>query len=171
MIPSGVYICQLVSLWYIWAKFKIELSSKKLPIICRPIGLLSIKPFGSDRAGNPARFAEIVNKSSKYTRSDHLVGGIEFNSSPSSRFTFEAFYKIYDKNINYYSEYLIHEYLLENSEPFNFNKTNLEEEYILYENTINDIKIILKKYIDYITLEFETNNLINNNNFLCYNII
>lgn len=81
------------------------------------------------------------------------------------------FYKIYDKNINYYNEYLIHEYLLENSEPFNFNKTNLEEEYILYENTINDIKIILKKYIDYITLEFETNNLINNNNFLCYNII
>lgn len=81
------------------------------------------------------------------------------------------FYKIYDKNINYYNEYLIHEYLLENSEPFNFNKTHLEEEYILYENTINDIKIILKKYIDYITLEFETNNLINNNNFLCYNII
>jgi len=81
------------------------------------------------------------------------------------------FYKIYDKNINYYNEYLIHEYLLENSEPFNFNKTNLEEEYILYENTINDIKIILKKYIDYITLEFKTNNLINNNNFLCYNII
>ena len=39
---------------------------------------------------------QYVNKSSKYTRSDHLVSGIEFNSSPSSRFTFEAFYKIYD---------------------------------------------------------------------------
>ena len=39
---------------------------------------------------------QYVNKASKYTRSDHLVSGIEFNSSPSSRFTFEAFYKIYD---------------------------------------------------------------------------
>jgi len=41
-------------------------------------------------------YNQYVNKNSKYTRSDHLVSGIEFNSSPSSRFTFEAFYKIYD---------------------------------------------------------------------------
>ena len=44
---------------------------------------------------------QYVNKASKYTRSDHLVSGIEFNSSPSSRFTFEAFYKNYDN----YPEY------------------------------------------------------------------
>ena len=81
------------------------------------------------------------------------------------------FYKIYDKNIKYENQYLIQEYLCNISAPFNFNETHLEDEYILYENTINDIKIILKKYIDYITLEFESNNLINNNNFLCYNII
>jgi ribosomal protein S17E len=81
------------------------------------------------------------------------------------------FYKICDKNIKYENEYLIQEYTSKVTEPFNFNETHLEDEYILYDNTINNIKIILKKYTDYITLEFESNNLINNNNFLCYNII
>ena len=36
-----------------------------------------------------------LNKNSKYTRSDHLVGGVEFNWTESSRLTFEAFYKKY----------------------------------------------------------------------------
>tara|TARA_Y100000389_G_scaffold204626_1_gene258437 strand:+ start:593 stop:877 length:285 start_codon:yes stop_codon:yes gene_type:complete len=82
------------------------------------------------------------------------------------------FYKIYDKNIKYNNEYLIKEYDLKNCIPFNFNDSHLEEEYILYVNIINNIKIVLKKYNDYISLEFETNDLINNNNnFLCYNII
>ena len=82
------------------------------------------------------------------------------------------FYKIYDKNIKYNNEYLIKEYEFKNCVPFNFNESHLEEEYILYENIINNIKIVLKKYNDYISLEFETNDLINNNNnFLCYNII
>ena len=37
-----------------------------------------------------------LNKSSKYTRSDHIVGGFEFNWTESSRFTFETFYKKYN---------------------------------------------------------------------------
>ena len=37
-----------------------------------------------------------LNKSTKYTRSDHIVGGFEFNWTKSSRFTFEAFYKKYN---------------------------------------------------------------------------
>ena len=37
-----------------------------------------------------------LNKNSKYTRSDHVVGGLEFNWTESSRFTFEAFYKKYN---------------------------------------------------------------------------
>ena len=36
-----------------------------------------------------------LNKNSKYTRSDHLVGGVEFNWTRSSRLTLEAFYKKY----------------------------------------------------------------------------
>ena len=37
-----------------------------------------------------------LNKNSKYTRSDHYVGGLEFNWTESSRFTFETFYKKYN---------------------------------------------------------------------------
>ena len=81
------------------------------------------------------------------------------------------FYKIFDKNVNYIDEYLIKEYTIKECPQFNFNESHLEDEYILYENIINNIKIILKKYSEYITLEFETDNLINNNKFLCYNII
>jgi len=81
------------------------------------------------------------------------------------------FNKIIDKNIRYDNEYLIQEYNIDECEPFNFNEIHLEEEYVLYENIISDTKIILKKYLGYITLEFESENLINNNNFLCYNII
>ena len=38
----------------------------------------------------------LINKNSKYTRSDHTVLGIEFNNSESSRFTIEAFNKFYN---------------------------------------------------------------------------
>ena len=81
------------------------------------------------------------------------------------------FYKIYDKDIQYQNEYIVKLYDIDECIPFNFNETHSEEEYILYENIINDIKVVLKKFPEYITLEFESNNLINNNNFLCYNII
>lgn len=66
---------------------------------------------------------------------------------------------------------MIQEYNIYECDPFNFNEIHLEDEYVLYENIISDVKIILKKYLGYITLEFESTNLINNNNFLCYNII
>ena len=81
------------------------------------------------------------------------------------------FYKINDKDIKFQNEYIIKSYDINDCIPFNFNNTHIDEEYILYENIINDIKVILKQYSEYITLEFESNNLINNNNFLCYNII
>ena len=81
------------------------------------------------------------------------------------------FYRVYDKDIQYQNEYIVKLYDIDECISFNFNKTHSEEEYILYENIINEIKVILKKFPKYITLEFESNNLINNNNFLCYNII
>ena len=81
------------------------------------------------------------------------------------------FFKIFDIEITYENNYLIQEYISKNCISFNFNNIHLEDEYILYENTLKNIKIILKKYKDYITLEFETVNLINIDNFLYYNII
>ena len=77
-----------------------------------------------------------------------------------------TFNKIIDKEILFDNNYLIQELVMNECKPFNFHITDLELEYILYENTINDIKIILKKYNDYITLEYETDNLINIDNFL-----
>ncbi len=39
---------------------------------------------------------ELANQDAKYIRSDHLVAGLEFLSTPSSRFTLEGFYKKYN---------------------------------------------------------------------------
>jgi len=77
-----------------------------------------------------------------------------------------TFNKIIDKEIIFDNNYLIQEYDISDCKSFNFYETNLELEYILYENIIDNIKIILKKYNDYITLEYETDNLINIDNFL-----
>ena len=77
-----------------------------------------------------------------------------------------TFNKIIDKEILFNNNYLIQEFILNECKPFNFHNTDLELEYILYENIIDNIKIILKKYNDYITLEYETDNLINIDNFL-----
>ena len=82
------------------------------------------------------------------------------------------FNKIIDGNINYDNNYLIHNYDKEICIPFNFYESHLEDEYSLYENIEYDIKIIIKKYDDYITLHYESENIINNNNnFLYYNNI
>ena len=84
-----------------------------------------------------------------------------------------SFHKIIDENINYDNNYLIHNYDKEICIPFNFYESHLEDEYTIYENIIEeDIKIIIKKYDDYITLHYECENIINNNNnFLYYNNI
>ena len=79
-----------------------------------------------------------------------------------------SFYKIIDNTIIYDNNYLIHNYDKKSCAPFNFHETNIEDEYILYENMINNIKIIVKEYDDYITLHYESKNIINNNNFLYY---
>ena len=40
---------------------------------------------------------EFINKSNRYTQSDHYVFGVEYNLSPSARFTVEAFRKNYSQ--------------------------------------------------------------------------
>ena len=98
---------------------------------------------------------------------EYWINNIKITSNNSEI----KFYKVLDKNIFYKNNYLIQEYDQYDMNPFNFYETHLENEYILYENTIEDIDIFLKKYDDYITIEFCSKNLINNDNFLCYNII
>ena len=84
-----------------------------------------------------------------------------------------SFHKIIDGTTGYDNNYLIHNYDKEICMPFNFYESHLEDEYTIYENIIEeDIKIIIKKYDDYITLHYESENIINNNNnFLYYNNI
>ena len=53
------------------------------------------------------------------------------------------FYKINDKDIKFQNEYIIKSYDINECISFNFNNTDSEEEYILYENIIIDIKVIL----------------------------
>ena len=77
------------------------------------------------------------------------------------------FNKIIDKTISYKNNYIQQEYQIINCDKFNFNESDLEEEYNLYENTINDIKIKVKKYHNFITLMYESKNNIDNN-FLYY---
>ena len=77
------------------------------------------------------------------------------------------FYKIIDKNIHYDNNYIQQEYQISNCDKFNFNESDLEEEYNLYENIINDIKIKVKKYDNFITLMYESKKNIDNN-FLYY---
>ena len=77
------------------------------------------------------------------------------------------FNKIIDINISYKNNYIKQEYQISNCDKFNFNKSDLEEEYNLYENIINNVKIKVKKYDNFITLMYESKNNIDNN-FLYY---
>ena len=79
-----------------------------------------------------------------------------------------SFHKIIDGTTGYDNNYLIHNYDKEICIPFNFYESNLEDEYSLYENIEYDIKIIIKKYDYYITLHYESENIINNNNKFLY---
>jgi len=77
------------------------------------------------------------------------------------------FNRIIDKDIHFTDNYLIQKYEIYDCDKFNFSETHLEEEYILYENIIDDIKIIVKKYDNFITLMYQSQNNIENN-FLYY---
>lgn len=77
------------------------------------------------------------------------------------------FNRIIDKDIHFTDNYLIQKYDIYYCDKFNFSETHLEEEYILYENIIDDIKIIVKKYDNFITLIYQSQNNIENN-FLYY---
>ena len=82
-----------------------------------------------------------------------------------------SFRKIIDNIISYDNNYIIHNYDINECTIFNFYESHLEDEYILYEKIYDNIKIIIKEYTDYITLHYESENIINNNKLLYYNNI
>lgn len=82
-----------------------------------------------------------------------------------------TFKKIIDEEIKYENNYLIQKYEEKECIPFNFNESHSEDEHILYTNILNNIKIQLKKYDNYITIQYISENIINIDNFLYYIII
>jgi hypothetical protein len=70
---------------------------------------------------------------------------------------------IKDDNIDYDENHnlLIQEFTFEKCNPYNFYQSDIEEIYDFYQSKINDINIFLKKYDNYFTVIFETNDLAN----------
>ena len=73
------------------------------------------------------------------------------------------FNKIIDRDVEYHNNYLIQEYDKLECDKFSFYESHLEEEYILYGNIVKGVKIIVKKYKDFITLMYESENNIDDN--------
>lgn len=69
------------------------------------------------------------------------------------------FYKIIEKEIFVEEKYLIIDFEKSIFNPFSFTEIDYSEEYELYENTINEVNIILKVFKNYCELEFITNDL------------
>ena len=71
----------------------------------------------------------------------------------------ETFNYITDIDIQYNDTFIIHEYLINECNPFLFYNVDIKEEYILYNGLNNDVRIILKEFSDYLTVEFISNDI------------
>jgi|TARA_Y100000389_G_C17453318_1_gene516308 hypothetical protein len=67
-----------------------------------------------------------------------------------------SFEYVNDLSISYLDGLLIEEYKKEICLDYNFYKVDIEEEYILYENEMNELLIKLKIYDDYISIEYHS---------------
>ena len=76
------------------------------------------------------------------------------------------YFKIIEKNNYFEDNHLFLEYDTEEKESFNFFDVDNEEEYILYENTIDDVNIQFKEFKNYCEIEFITKDLNNFNKFI-----
>ena len=83
----------------------------------------------------------------------YIIQNIEIVSNKNSI----QFYKLKDKQIiNNLEGYKINKFI-----PFSFFKIDKNEYYKLYTNTINDVKILMKIYDNYINIEYLTEELNN----------
>ena len=64
------------------------------------------------------------------------------------------YFKIIEKNNYFEDNHLFLEYDTEEKESFNFFDVDNEEEYILYENKIDEVNIQLKEFKNYCEIEF-----------------
>ena len=74
---------------------------------------------------------------------------------------------INDITIEKIDNFLIQEFKSSKCNPFNFYKTDLEYEYILYTNLVNNVLVNIKEFNDYLTIECQTDK---KEDFFLYNI-
>ena len=74
---------------------------------------------------------------------------------------------INDITIEKIDNFLIQEFECKECDPFNFYKTDLEYEYILYTNLVNNVLVNIKEFNDYLTIECQTDK---KEDFFLYNI-
>ena len=63
---------------------------------------------------------------------------------------------INDNTIEKIDDFLIQEFECKECDLFNFYKTDLEYEYILYTNLVNNVSVNIKEFTDYLTIECQT---------------
>ena len=63
------------------------------------------------------------------------------------------FFRIIDHDVIYQDNFLVNSYEKEKVNPYQFYQTDTEETYIKYENTLGNVKIILKEYNDYLSFQ------------------
>tara|TARA_B100000700_G_C14969074_1_gene820369 strand:+ start:185 stop:598 length:414 start_codon:yes stop_codon:yes gene_type:complete len=63
---------------------------------------------------------------------------------------------IKDINIQKIEDFLMQEFESEICNPFNFYKSDLECEYTLYTNLVNNVLVNIKEFNDYLTIECQT---------------
>ena len=76
------------------------------------------------------------------------------------------YFKVIEKDNYFENDYLYLEYDLKEKEQFNFFYVDYEEEYKLFENTIDNVKIQFKEFKNYCEIEFITNDLKNFNKLI-----
>ena len=76
------------------------------------------------------------------------------------------YFKIIEKDNYYEDNHLFLEYDTEEKESFNFFDVDNEEEYILYENKIDEVNIQFKEFKNYCEIEFITKDLNNFNKLI-----
>ena len=90
----------------------------------------------------------------KYKVKEYWLNHVKIISHSHTR----EFNYIYDKSIEYKDNFLIQEYIMEPCQSFSFYKTDVESEYMLYENQMDSVYIRLQEYDTYLTIEFHCNN-------------
>ena len=81
----------------------------------------------------------------------------------------ETFNYINDINVNFKNGKIIREYAIKECIPFLFSDVDCREEYNLYIGSYDNIEVLVKDFLEYLTIEFVSDNLDTLNNITLLN--